>query len=323
MNDTIISLQELKVHFPIKQGIFQRTTGYIRAVDGISLDVRRGETLSLVGESGCGKTTVGRAIVRLNEPCGGRILYNGENILDKEGEQLRQLRKKLQIVFQDPYSSLNPRQTVKRLIGEILTVQMGMNSQDAAAKTLSLLKEVGLSSAYADRYPHEFSGGQRQRVAIAKAIALEPDFLVCDEAVSALDASIQSQIINLLMDLKEAHDGMTYLFISHALNVVQHISDRVAVMYLGKIMECADTDELFSHAAHPYTRALLSAIPIMAGRGKFNRIVLKGEVPSASAIPPGCRFHTRCPYAKDICISSEPPLKEIAPNHLVSCHFEG
>lgn len=322
MNDTIISLQDLKVHFPIKQGIFQHTTGYIRAVDGISLDIRCGEALSLVGESGCGKTTVGRAIVRLNEPCGGRILYNGENMLDKEGEQLRQLRKKLQIVFQDPYSSLNPRQTVKRLIGEILTVQMGMTSQDASAKTLSLLKEVGLSSAYADRYPHEFSGGQRQRVAIAKAIALEPDFLVCDEAVSALDASIQSQIINLLMDLKEAHDGMTYLFISHALNVVQHISDRVAVMYLGKIMECADTDELFGHAAHPYTKALFSAIPIMAGRGEFNRIVLKGEVPSASAIPSGCRFHTRCPYAKDICASSEPPLREIAPNHLVSCHFE-
>ncbi|WP_458863709.1 ABC transporter ATP-binding protein [Acidaminobacterium chupaoyuni] len=318
---SILKIEDLQVHFPIKAGLMQRTVGQIRAVDGVSLDIRRGETVGLVGESGCGKTTIGRAIVRLNEPTNGQIIFDGQkDILQTKGEDLRKLRKKLQIIFQDPYSSLNPRQTVKRLLSEVLTVQMGMSNKEAFERIGELLTQVGLSPVYAQRYPHEFSGGQRQRVAIAKAIALQPEFLVCDEAVSALDVSIQSQIINLLMDLKEQYGNMTYLFISHALNVVEHISDRVAVMYLGKIMELADNEELFAHPQHPYTQALLSAIPILSGRQKRERIVLKGEVPSAAKVPSGCRFHTRCPYAEPRCSEEEPQLTEVAPRHWVACH---
>lgn len=321
MNKSILQIDNLQVHFPIKKGVLQRTVGSIKAVDGVSLNIRRGETLGLVGESGCGKTTIGRAIVRLNTPTEGSILFDGgQDILKLKGEELRKLRKKLQIVFQDPYSSLNPRQTVKSLLSEVLTIQMGMGMQEAHERTGELLSQVGLSHVYALRYPHEFSGGQRQRVAIAKAIALAPEFLVCDEAVSALDVSIQSQIINLLMDLKEQYGNMTYLFISHALNVVEHISDRVAVMYLGKIVEFADNEEIFQRAAHPYTKALLSAIPILSGRQKRERIVLEGEVPSAAKVPMGCRFHTRCPYAESACKEQEPDLKEVAPNHWVACH---
>ena len=316
-----LRIEGLKVYFPIKTGLMQRTTGHVRAVDDVSLTVGRGETLGLVGESGCGKTTIGRAIVRLNQPVGGQIFYDDRDILKQEGKALRQLRRKLQMVFQDPYSSLNPRQTVKRLIGEVLSVQMGMSGQEAAQRTVELLNEVGLSPAYAPRYPHEFSGGQRQRIAIAKALALEPEFLVCDEAVSALDVSIQSQIINLLMDLKEQRSDLSYLFISHALNVVEHIADRVVVMYLGKVMELADNEELFSHPAHPYTQALLSAIPILSGRQKRERIVLKGEVPSAAKVPPGCRFHTRCPQAQERCSQEEPALREVGPQHFVACHL--
>lgn len=322
MNDSILKIENLKVYFPIKAGIMQRTVGHIKAVDGVSIDIKRGETVGLVGESGCGKTTIGRSIVRLNTPTSGQILLNSEkDILKTEGEELRKLRKQIQIIFQDPYSSLNPRHTIKRLLGEVLTVQMGMTKAEALEHTSTILSQVGLSPVYAQRYPHEFSGGQRQRVAIAKAIALKPEFLVCDEAVSALDVSIQSQIINLLMDLKEQYNNMTYLFISHALNVVEYISDRVVVMYLGKIVELADNEELFSHPQHPYTQALLSAIPILAGRKQRERIILKGEVPSASNIPKGCRFHTRCPYAASICSEAEPPLVEKAPNHWVACHL--
>ncbi len=322
MNDSILKIENLKVYFPIKAGIMQRTVGHIKAVDGVSIDIKRGETVGLVGESGCGKTTIGRSIVRLNSPTSGQILLNSEkDILKTEGEELRKLRKQIQIIFQDPYSSLNPRHTIKRLLGEVLTVQMGMTKAEALEHTSTILSQVGLSPVYAQRYPHEFSGGQRQRVAIAKAIALKPEFLVCDEAVSALDVSIQSQIINLLMDLKEQYNNMTYLFISHALNVVEYISDRVVVMYLGKIVELADNEELFSHPEHPYTQALLSAIPILAGRKQRERIILKGEVPSASNIPKGCRFHTRCPYAASICSEAEPPLVEKAPNHWVACHL--
>lgn len=322
MNDSILKIENLKVYFPIKAGIMQRTVGHIKAVDGVSIDIKRGETVGLVGESGCGKTTIGRSIVRLNSPTSGQIFLNSEkDILKTEGEELRKLRKQIQIIFQDPYSSLNPRHTIKRLLGEVLTVQMGMTKAEALEHTSTILSQVGLSPVYAQRYPHEFSGGQRQRVAIAKAIALKPEFLVCDEAVSALDVSIQSQIINLLMDLKEQYNNMTYLFISHALNVVEYISDRVVVMYLGKIVELADNEELFSHPQHPYTQALLSAIPILAGRKQRERIILKGEVPSASNIPKGCRFHTRCPYATSICSEAEPPLVEKAPNHWVACHL--
>lgn len=320
-NKVSCSIENLKVYFPIRAGLAQRTVGHIKAVDDVSLDIRKGETLGLVGESGCGKTTVGRAIVRLNEPTSGRILYDGQNILELKGAALRELRRKLQIVFQDPYSSLNPRQTVRRMLAEVLTVQMGMDQKQALERTGELLAQVGLSPAYAPRYPHEFSGGQRQRVAIARAIALQPEFLVCDEAVSALDVSIQSQIINLLMDLKEHYTDMTYLFISHALNVVEHISDRVAVMYLGRVVELCETEELFSHPAHPYTQALLSAIPMLAGREARERIVLKGEVPSAGSVPAGCRFHTRCPYAGERCRTEDPAMRECAPGHFAACHL--
>jgi oligopeptide/dipeptide ABC transporter ATP-binding protein len=318
----ILRIEDLKVYFPIKKGLMRRTVGHVKAVDGIDLQIAPGETLGLVGESGCGKTTIGRAIVRLNEPTNGRIIYNDDiDLLKLEGEDLRQIRKKFQIVFQDPYSSLNPRKTVKRLISEVLMVQMGMTQNQAYEEVKRLLNEVGLNAVYAERYPHEFSGGQRQRIAIAKAIALQPEFLVCDEAVSALDVSIQSQIINLLMDLKEQHGNMTYLFISHALNVVEHISDRVAVMYLGKIMELAKTEELFDYPAHPYTKALLSAIPIISGMKQKERIVLQGEVPSAANVPSGCRFHVRCPYATERCSQEEPALREISPGHFCACHL--
>ena len=320
MSDKIIEIKDLHVHFPIRTMILQRTIGNVKAVDGVSLDINRGETLGLVGESGCGKTTIGRAIVRLNEPTSGEILYDGQNILDHSKGAPHPSRKDLQIIFQDPYSSLNPRHTVRNMLQEVLTVKMGMTKEDAAARSDQLLKNVGLNPIYGLRYPHEFSGGQRQRVAIARALALEPRFLVCDEAVSALDVSIQSQIINLLMDLKEQY-GMTYLFISHALNVVEHISDRVAVMYLGKIVEQAPTEDIFQEPAHPYTQALLSAIPILSGRKQRERIILKGEVPSAANVPPGCRFHTRCPYAREICSQVEPQLKEIAPGHFCACHL--
>ena len=317
---SVMNVEDLRVYFPIKAGVMQRTIGHIKAVDGVSLNIKRGETLGLVGESGCGKTTIGRAIVRLNSPSTGQIVFNdGDDILKKEGEDLRKLRKSIQIIFQDPYSSLNPRHTVKSMLNEVLTVQMGMTADEAHNRIGELLTQVGLSPVYAQRYPHEFSGGQRQRVAIAKAIALQPEFLVCDEAVSALDVSIQSQIINLLMDLKEQYN-MTYLFISHALNVVEHISDRVAVMYLGKIVEFADNEKLFQNAQHPYTQALLSAIPILSGRQKRERIILKGEVPGAAHVPSGCRFHTRCPYVEKKCMEEEPELKDIGGGHLVACH---
>lgn len=317
--DILLEVKNLSVHFPIRAGLLQRTVGYVKAVDGVSFSVHKGETVGLVGESGCGKSTIGRAIVRLNHPSGGEILYQNKNILALEGEELRKNRKNLQIIFQDPYSSLNPRQTVKRLLAEVLTVQQGCSRENVPERVEALMEAVGLNPVYAERYPHEFSGGQRQRVAIAKALALEPEFIVCDEAVSALDVSIQSQIINLLLDLKEQHQ-ITYLFISHALNVVEHISDRVIVMYLGKVMENAKTEELFSNPQHPYTKALLSAIPILSGREKIERIVLEGDVPSAANIPGGCRFHTRCYKADDRCGREEPELKEVCPGHFTACH---
>ena len=319
-NPNILEIRDLRVHFPIKVGVLQRTVGHIRAVDGVDLVIKKGETVGLVGESGCGKTTIGRAIVRLNQPTSGSIMFGDQgDLLKLHGPELRAIRKKIQIVFQDPYSSLNPRHSGKRMLSEVLTIQMGMGRQEAYERMGELLSQVGLSPVYAHRYPHEFSGGQRQRIAIARSLALEPEFLVCDEAVSALDVSIQSQIINLLMDLKSQYENMTYLFISHALNVVEHISDRVAVMYLGKIVELAETEELFSNPQHPYTKALLSAIPILAGRAKRERIILEGEVPSAARVPSGCRFHTRCPYADKSCAEIEPEMKEIAPGHMAAC----
>lgn len=318
MDGNLLEIKDLEVQFPIKKGILQRTVGHIHAVDKISFNIKECETLGLVGESGCGKTTTGRAILRLNDPSAGSVYYKNEDLL-KIGRSDFEIEKNLQIIFQDPYSSLNPRQTVKGLLNEVLTVKCGYSKAEAAERINELLIQVGLSPVYANRYPHEFSGGQRQRIAIARALALMPEFIVCDEAVSALDVSIQSQIINLLMDLKDTYK-VTYLFISHALNVVQHISDRVAVMYLGKIVELAETEELFSHAAHPYTQALLSAVPILSGHEKRERIILKGEVPGAAHIPSGCRFHTRCPMATKECAKHEPELREVASGHMAACH---
>ena len=319
MDGNQLEIKDLEVQFPIKKGILQRTVGHIHAVDKISFNIKECETLGLVGESGCGKTTTGRAILRLNDPSAGSVYYKNEDLLKIGRSDFRDMRKNLQIIFQDPYSSLNPRQTVKGLLNEVLTVKCGYSKAEAAERINELLIQVGLSPVYANRYPHEFSGGQRQRIAIARALALMPEFIVCDEAVSALDVSIQSQIINLLMDLKDTYK-VTYLFISHALNVVQHISDRVAVMYLGKIVELAETEELFSHAAHPYTQALLSAVPILSGHEKRERIILKGEVPGAAHIPSGCRFHTRCPMATKECAEHEPELREVASGHMAACH---
>lgn len=319
MDGNLLEIKDLEVQFPIKKGILQRTVGHIHAVDKISFNIKECETLGLVGESGCGKTTTGRAILRLNDPSAGSVYYKNEDLLKIGRSDFRDMRKNLQIIFQDPYSSLNPRQTVKGLLNEVLTVKCGYSKAEAAERINELLIQVGMSPVYANRYPHEFSGGQRQRIAIARALALMPEFIVCDEAVSALDVSIQSQIINLLMDLKDTYK-VTYLFISHALNVVQHISDRVAVMYLGKIVELAETEELFSHAAHPYTQALLSAVPILSGHEKRERIILKGEVPGAAHIPSGCRFHTRCPMATKECAEHEPELREVASGHMAACH---
>ncbi len=322
MNDCIINIKDLKVYFPVKAGVFQKTVGQIKAIDGVNLVIRKGETLGLVGESGCGKTTLGRSIARLNTPVSGKIIFDGKaDILKLEGKELRKLRRKIQMVFQDPYSSLNPRHTVKRLIGEVLKVKMGLKKNEIDVRIAQLLKQVDLNPIYAERYPHEFSGGQRQRIAIAKAIALEPEFLICDEAVSALDVSIRSQIINLLIDLKRQYPNMAYLFISHELNIVEHIADRVAVMYLGKIVELADNSELFDHPLHPYTQALFSANPVLAGRKKRNRIILKGEVPNAINVPEGCRFHPRCFSATRICFEKEPRLEEKTPSHWVACHI--
>ena len=319
MDGNLLEIKDLEVQFPIKKGILQRTVGHIHAVDKISFNIKECETLGLVGESGCGKTTTGRAILRLNDPSAGSVYYKNEDLLKIGRSDFRDMRKNLQIIIQDPYSSLNPRQTVKGLLNEVLTVKCGYSKAEAAERINELLIQVGLSPVYANRYPHDFSGGQRQRIAIARALALMPEFIVCDEAVSALDVSIQSQIINLLMDLKDTYK-VTYLFISHALNVVQHISDRVAVMYLGKIVELAETEELFSHAAHPYTQALLSAVPILSGHEKRERIILKGEVPGAAHIPSGCRFHTRCPMATKECAEHEPELREVASGHMAACH---
>ncbi len=316
--NTILSIENLKVYFPIKTGILQRTVGHVKAVDGVSLSVKKGETLGLVGESGCGKTTIGRAIVRLNHPSEGHIYYQGQDVLAAQGEELRQLRKSLQIIFQDPYSSLNPRHTVLNALTELLTVQMGMSKTDAAGRAEELLHQVGLNAAYGLRYPHEFSGGQRQRVAIAKALALKPKFLVCDEAVSALDVSIQAQIINLLQDLREK-EGISFLFIAHDMSVVKYVSDRIGVMYLGNMMEEAETEELFSNTLHPYAKALLSAVPNPDPHHKRERINLKGELPSPMNPPSGCVFHTRCPYATEECSLQKPELKEVKPGHKVAC----
>jgi oligopeptide/dipeptide ABC transporter ATP-binding protein len=319
----LLVVRNLKKYFPVRSGLFSRVSGWVKAVDDVSFDIYEGETLGLVGESGCGKTTTGRAILRLIEPTGGRIYFEGKDVLSMRGEEMRALRRRMQVIFQDPYSSLNPRMTVGKIVGEALKVHRIVPASNFDQYVGELLARVGLSPSYRSRYPHEFSGGQRQRIGIARALALHPKFIVCDEAVSALDVSIQAQIINLLWDL-QAEYHLTYLFIAHDLNVVQHIADRAAVMYLGKIVEVAPTKTLFESPKHPYTQALIASNPMPDPDIHYDAKPLGGDVPSALNPPGGCPFHTRCPFVMEHCKTVEPPRSETGEGrekHLVWCHL--
>jgi oligopeptide/dipeptide ABC transporter ATP-binding protein len=317
-NDFLLETRGLTVHFPVRGGFFSGKRGTVRAVDGVSIHVKQGETFGLVGESGCGKTTLGRSILRLIEPTDGELLFEGRDMRALKPAEMRALRRKMQIIFQDPYSSLNPRMTVGRIIAEPLQIHSVCKGGELWERVAALMAQVGLRPEHMRRYPHEFSGGQRQRIGIARAIALNPSFIVGDEPVSALDVSVQAQVLNLLTDLK-ARYGMAYFFISHDLSVVRHMSDRVAVMYLGKIVEEAACGELFENPLHPYTKALLAALPIPdPGTGR-KKIVLQGDPPSPANPPPGCPFHPRCPEARDFCSMTVPTLKTISPGHKVSC----
>jgi oligopeptide/dipeptide ABC transporter ATP-binding protein len=316
----LVELRDAVKHFPITGGVFLREIASVKAVDGVSLKIMPGETLGLVGESGCGKSTLGRLILRLDEPTSGDILFRGESILGYDAEAMRELRKEMQIIFQDPFSSLNPRKNIAHIVGEPLYVHGMKNRREREARVLELLEVVGLKREHMRRYPHQFSGGQRQRIGVARALALHPKLIICDEAVSALDVSIQAQVINLLEDLQEEF-GLTYLFISHALSVVQHISDRVAVMYLGKVVEHASSTLLYQKPLHPYSQALLSAAPIPDPRRKREKVVLPGDVPSPIDPPSGCRFHTRCLYQQEVCRREEPALKEVREGHFAACFF--
>ncbi len=321
-NGTLLEVKDLVMHFPIYRGVIRRQVGAVHAVDGISFDVKRGETLGLVGESGCGKSTTGRAILQLYKPTAGTVVFDGVDLVALKGEQLRHMRRKMQMIFQDPYASLNPRMTVGEIIAEPLLVHKVANGKEAGERVKQLLSLVKMNPSFADRYPHEFSGGQRQRIGVARALALNPSFIVCDEPISALDVSIQAQVVNLLEELQEKLN-LTYLFIAHDLSMVRHISDRVAVMYLGVIMELADRDEIYKNPLHPYTQALLSAIPIADPLvdAKKKRTILKGDVPSPANPPSGCRFRTRCPIAEAICAEERPEFRELKPGHFVACHF--
>ena len=318
----LLRIAGLTKHFPILRGVLRRQVGAVRAVDDLNFHIAAGETLGLVGESGCGKSTAGRVILRLHQATAGRIFFHGEDITARKGRDLRRLRRRMQMVFQDPHDSLNPRMTVGGIVGEPLLEHGIAKRRALVAQVGALLESVGLQAAYANRYPHEFSGGQRQRIGIARALALKPEFIVCDEPIAALDVSIQAQVVNLLADLRDRF-GLTYLFISHDLAMVGHIADRVAVMYLGKIVELAPAAALFAAALHPYTRALLSAAPGHDPRveARRERIVLRGDVPSPAAPPSGCRFRTRCPKAAAICGAEEPALRQARPGHAVACHF--
>ena len=320
--EVILKVENLKKYFPIKGGFFSKTIVNVKAVDGVSLEVRKGETLGIVGESGCGKSTTGRAILQLLKPTGGKVYFKDQDLSKLSKKEMRALRPKMQLIFQDPYSSLNPRMTVGQIIGEALIDHKMATKENLRAKVLEVMDLCGLAEYQIDRFPHEFSGGQRQRIGIARALALDPEFIVADEPVSALDVSIQAQIINLLVKLQK-EKGFSYMFISHDLSVVEHLCQRVGVMYLGSMVELADKDELFDNPLHPYTKALLSAIPIPDPTIKRDRIILTGDIPSPANPPKGCKFHTRCPYATDKCKEEAPEYREIKEGHFVACHRVG
>lgn len=319
----LLEVRNLKKHFPIQKGILRRTVGYVRAVDGVNLFIREGETLGLVGESGCGKTTTGRLILRAIEPTEGEVLFrkNGSmvNVAEMSSQEMKTFRKEMQIIFQDPFSSLNPRMTVMDIISEPLRIHGLAKGDELKTKVRELLEAVGLRAQHMNRYPYAFSGGQRQRIGVARALALRPKLIVCDEPVSALDVSVQAQVINLLEDLQREF-GLTYLFIAHDLSVVEHISNRVAVMYLGNIVETAKAEDLYTNPLHPYTEALMSAVPRTDPENKSNRILLAGDVPSPAKPPSGCKFHPRCQYAQPICSEQTPQLVEYSPDHYAACH---
>ncbi|MGH8946233.1 MAG: ABC transporter ATP-binding protein [Acidimicrobiia bacterium] len=320
----LITVRDLKKHFPIMQGLIRRQVGAVRAVDGVAFDIYRGETLGLVGESGSGKSTVGKALLQLEKVTEGSITFEDEELTDMDPEKIRRLRPRMQMIFQDPHASLNPRMTVASIISEPLVEHKQVKGKERRERVGELLSLVGLEPKHANRYPHEFSGGQRQRIGIARAIALNPDFIVADEPIAALDVSIQAQVVNLMENLQDVL-GLTYLFISHDLSMIRHIADRVAVMYLGKLMELADVDELYTNPQHPYTRALLSAVPVPDPEVERTRrrIILEGDIPSPANPPPGCVFNTRCPIAQERCVAEVPEWRELRPGHWVACHFPG